>query len=176
LREGVYSHDRLFRLALDQALCLQSMLLRRSVIATHPFVSGIICADFSLALRLASDPKVGDGYYIKERVFKYRIHGDQITSSVQKAKLLESKIAAYEGCSSVPADVSRDFRSGLADAYLSLALLEAEARDKQAVGHALRSLRLAPGPRRAAGVALATLLPWAVTPARRLRSALFNRA
>jgi glycosyltransferase involved in cell wall biosynthesis len=172
LREGVYAHDRLFELALDQAICLQTMVIRKEVLAANRFPRGVVSADYAFALKLGTGTSGVDGYYLKERVFKYRVHGDQITSSVRRRVHAESLIASLEDCGPVPPASEPRFRQLLAERYMSLALLEAEARDGLARKHALHSLRLDPGVRRALGATLAVALPWAVSPVRRVRAAL----
>ena len=175
LREGVYPHETLFLLALKQAICLQTMVIRREVLATTRFPSGIICGDLALALKIAAKAGGVDGYYLKERVFKYRLHGEQITSTGNARKHVESAIAACEACGDVPVDCDLLFREKLADNYLRLALIEAEAREMSARKHAMRSLQLAPSVHRALRATLAVAMPWAITPVRRVRAALSLR-
>lgn len=170
LRERVYPHHEVFGLALRQSICLQTMLFRRDLIRSLRFVPDIISGDHSLCLRIGAASERWNGYYINERLFEYRLHAEQITSSTARKELLKSQIAAYESVPCVPVAHLRAYNAKLAANYLSLAFLEAEGSETaSARAHAIRSARLSPGLQNILSALLVTAAPSAIKRARQLR-------
>jgi glycosyltransferase involved in cell wall biosynthesis len=170
LHERVYEHREVFGLAINQSICLQSMLFRRTLISSLRLIPGILSGDHSLFLRIGAAAEPWHGYYISERLFEYRLHGEQITSASRRKDLLQSQIAAFESVPRVPAPHRRTYNAKLAANYLALAYLEAEASETaSARTHALRGAQLSPRPGNILGALLVTAAPGAVKRARQLR-------
>ncbi len=171
LREGVYMHDALFGIVLKQSMCLQTCMFRRPAIASFRFKPGIMLADQSLFLRIGASVDPVNAYYIDERLFEYRIHGAQETSTTRRETWLRDLIALFEDIRDVPAAHARAFNGQLASYHLSLALLEAELGDRsRARADAVRALRLSPNLRGALGALLVGAAPFAVPVVRRARA------
>jgi hypothetical protein len=169
LRDGVYPHPRLFELALNQSICLQTAVFRRAMIASLRFVPGITTLDHSLFLRMGAGATPFCGYYVNERLMDYRLHATQWSSTTQRIDFLRAEIASFESVPQVPAPHLRAFNDKLGRRYLTLALLEAEQGATGAArAHALRSLGLSKNVRGALGALLAFVAPGAVTAVRRL--------
>jgi glycosyltransferase involved in cell wall biosynthesis len=169
LKEGVYEHQRLFGLALRQSLCLQTAMFRKSVIGSFGFMPGVMAGDYSLFMRIVGSGPKHNAYYVDERVFDYRIHGAQLTTTMDRTSLLRASIAALEGAVSVPSEYLREFRRKLGRQYLALALLEAEDGNLPvARSHAATGLRHAISARTVLGTVLVNVAPFAIGPARRL--------
>jgi len=169
LREGVYHHDRLFGIALKQSMCLQTTLFRRAPIAALRFSPGILLLDQFFFLRLAASATPCNAYYIDERVFEYRIHGEQTTTVTRREALIRDQIALFEGVREIPSAYGPAVRAKLSREYLALAFLEAEAgARRQARAYASRSLRLTRSARSALGAVLIAIAPGAVPFARRM--------
>ena len=181
LRERAYQHSEVFGLALNQSICLQTMLFRRPLISSLRFIPGIMSGDHSLFLRIGADAEPWNGYYIGERLMEYRLHGEQITAATKRKDILRSQIASFESVPRVPAPHRRDYNARLAANYLSLARLEAQDSElASARAHALQSARLSRRPRNILGALLLTAAPQVIKPAHRLhqlwRSTLSRRA
>lgn len=172
LQEGVYPHASLFHLALNQALCLQTMLIRREVMLANKFPVGVLSGDFAFGLKVSAGKTGIHAYYLKERVFKYRVHGAMISSSLQSRRSLEGLIRCMEECGTVPEACLTEYREKLGGRYLALSLSEAEAGDATASKHALQGLKLSPSIRHALVATVSVALPWTVAPIRRMRAAL----
>jgi glycosyltransferase involved in cell wall biosynthesis len=153
LREGVYTHDTLFDLALAQSMCLQTMTFRREVISAFRFVPDIVMGDFSLALRIASGDRPVHAYYLPDRVFDYRIHAGQVTTVMDRRSLISSSIDALLTVSAVPDRVRRRYRRKLARQLTALAVAESEVGERgSARAHALKALVTMPSPTALAGL------------------------
>jgi hypothetical protein len=177
LRDGIYLHSELFPLVMKQSLCLQTGLYRRAVVDSLHFVPGILAGDFSFFLRLSTSATPFNGYYVDKRLFEYRIHGDQITSTTRRKEILQSKIDACMSVSQVPLKHLKEFTAELSQCHLALALLEAEEGSlKSAREHALESWQLSPTVRTALGALVTTTAPFAVAPIRALAKRLQGNA
>lgn len=173
LREGVYRHDRLFEIVLRQSMCLQTAVFRRPVIASLRFAPGIMSGDQSLFLRLSAGRQQFHAYYIDERLFEYRVHGAQLSNTVNRKTLMLSQIAAYESVPEIPPRHEQAFKSKLSRCYLALAMVEAEEGDAtSARAHAGKSLSLTLSLRNTLGGLLVTSAPFAVRKLRQLRDRL----
>jgi glycosyltransferase involved in cell wall biosynthesis len=171
LREGGYPHEALFGIVLKQSMCLQTAMFRRPAIASFRFAPGIMLVDQSLFLRIGASPEPVQAYYIDERLFEYRIHGAQETSTTRREAWLRDQIALFRHIRNVPPAHLRAFNAILGRFYLSLAFLEAEAGTVgQARSDAAQALRLSPGLRSALGTLLVTAAPGAVPLVRRVGS------
>lgn len=177
LREGIYRHHQLFEIVMRQSLCLQAALFRRPVISLLKFVPGILALDQSLFLRLSTGQNSFDGYYLDQRLMEYRLHSEQISQTTPSSEFLRSTIDAMESVTNVPRRHVRQFNSKLSRIYLALALAEAEQGSGTiARTHALRSLRLSPGPVSALGALLTIAAPRAISPMRHVVRRIRNSA
>jgi glycosyltransferase involved in cell wall biosynthesis len=173
LREGVYFHAQLFDLFLKQAMCLQTGVYRRPMVASLRFLPGILAGDYSFFLRLSVGRQEFNAYYLDERLFEYRVHSSQITGTTDKKTLLRDQIAACENVFEIPERHARELNKKLSRSYLALALLEAEEGDKARARIDLgRSLRLNLNLTNALGGLLVTAGPSAVKGVRKLRASL----
>ncbi|HVV49920.1 MAG TPA: glycosyltransferase family 2 protein [Polyangia bacterium] len=169
LHERVYHHDELFPLVLKQAICLQTALFRRPVVAGLRFVPGIMAGDHSFFLRLSTGQTRFEAYYIPKRLFEYRIHEAQITSTTKRRDLLKAQIASYATAGTIPRRYRAAFNEKVGRCHLALALLDAEEGDlASARAYAARSLRLSPRPRTIAAAALILVAPSAISSLRDL--------
>jgi hypothetical protein len=169
LNEGVYLHPELFPLVMKQSICLQTGLFRRAVVDSLHFTPRILAGDQAFFLRLSTSSTPFHGYYIDKRLFEYRVHGKQITSTTSRKQILQTMIDAYMTVSQVPLQHLAEFRGQLGRCHLALALLEAEEGSlKSAREHAMESVHLSPTLRNALGAFLTTAAPFAVRPIRAL--------
>jgi glycosyltransferase involved in cell wall biosynthesis len=173
LREGVYGRDDLFGLVLHQSICLQTMLFRRPVLQQFRFIAGLTSIDQSLFVRMSLASPPLDAYYVDDRVFEYRLHGDQITSVTKRESLVRDQISMLESLTNLPERYRGEVRRKLGRMYLSLSLLEAErGASREARGHAFGSLRLATNVRNVLGATLVAAVPSAIPVFRRVHAAL----
>jgi glycosyltransferase involved in cell wall biosynthesis len=171
LREGVYTYDQLFGLVLKQSLCLQTILFRRSVLNAFRFVPGLTALDQSLYLRMSEAGTDLNAYYLDERMFEYRVHGDQVTSVTRREVLVRDHICLLEALRSIPPLHREEVRNKLGREYLSLAFLEAErGARRDAREHAVKSVRVSPDLRSLLGTFLILTVPSAVPTIRRLEA------
>jgi glycosyltransferase involved in cell wall biosynthesis len=169
LREGIYLHSDLFPLVMKQSICLQTGLFRRDVVESLHFIPRIMAGDQSFFMRLSTSSTPFNGYYIDKRVFEYRVHGEQITSTAGRKEMLQAKIDSFLTVSQVPLRHMEEFRAQLSRCYLALALLEAEEGSlKIAREHAFESVHLSLSLRSTAGALLTTAAPFAIRPIRAL--------
>jgi glycosyltransferase involved in cell wall biosynthesis len=173
LQEGVYLHHQLFELFLKQAMCLQTGVFRRPAIASLRFVPGILAADYLLFLRLSAGTNQFNAYYVDERLFEYRLHSLQITSTMDRKTLFRDQIAACENVPEIPARYARAFNKKLSRTYLALALMEAEEGDSATARTDIgKSLGLSLSLGNALGGLLVTTAPFAIKGLRKLRGSL----
>jgi glycosyltransferase involved in cell wall biosynthesis len=169
LREGVYRHDQLFGIVLKQSICLQTSMFRRQAISSFRFAPGINLVDQSLFMRIGASREPLHAYYLDERLFEYRIHGAQVTSTMKREAWLRDQIALFEHITDVPVAHRRAFDAMLGRYYLSLAFLEAEQKARgPARAYAVRALRLNRDLRTTLGTLLVSAAPFAVPFVRRV--------
>jgi len=169
LEEGALRDEALFGVVLAQSTCLQTSLFRRDRLQAVRFIPNLVAVDLSLFLRLTTATKPVSAYYIAERLVEYRVHSDQMTTTIRRTEILKTGIAALESTGSVPLEHRRGYRRKLGRQYLALALAEAEiGADAAARQHALKSLSTWISARAAVGAGLALFAPRSVRLARRL--------
>jgi glycosyltransferase involved in cell wall biosynthesis len=176
LREGVYRHDELFPLALEQALCLQTMLFRKPLIERFRFIENILMCDFSLELRIATDDSPTSGYYIPDRNLEYRIHPAQASAVTgeYRRRLAHGNVAALETIprATVPAAHRASFDRRLSRDLSGLAMAECdEGAEGAGRASARRAFAVAVTPFSIGAMAV-THLPFALRTVRLVQAAL----
>lgn len=162
LTEGVLPEERLYFVALRQALCVQTMVIRKHVMQRFHFaVQSEPIPDFDLAVRMAEAPTPPRGFYIADRLIEYRHHGAQWSADRGKALASrESMAASLERMRNVPVIYEREWKEKLAGVHFSLAgMLALDGNHRATAVHAWRAFSSQPSFRHLLALAALPLLP-----------------